>query len=70
MILRFNKLETKSEFLKISFDGMKFDEYLVSALKANGLEFTAEQCPDITKIVIKGAISELNSDTIDVKKIY
>lgn len=68
MILRFNKLETKSEFLKISFDGMKFDEYLVSALKANGLEFTAEQCPDITKIVIKGAISELNSDTIDVKK--
>ena len=56
MKIIFTKLETASEVLKISFDGGEtWEDHLTKDVKADGfISFTQEQCPDLTKIRIRG----------------
>ena len=60
MKLMFDKLRTSDGKVKISFDNeTTWTEYNVDDIKNTGIEFTEEDCPDLTKIRIAGAITKI-----------
>lgn len=68
MKMTFNKLITPSSTIEVSFDGgLTYTTYDVESCKTNGIVFTEEMCPDLTKISIKGKFKSF-SDTVDVVK--
>lgn len=62
MKLVFTKLETDANEIKVTFDGSTWRPYSVADIKRTGyIEFSEEDCPDLTKIKIKGKFARFNS---------
>ena len=61
MKLLFDKLKTSDGIVRVSFDGeVTWNEYNVSEVKDTGITFTEDDCPDLTKIRIAGAITKIS----------
>ena len=61
MKLLFDKLKTSDGIVRVSFDGeVTWNEYHVADVKDTGITFTEEDCPDLTKIRIAGAITKIS----------
>lgn len=62
MKLLFTKLETPSSEIKVTFDGVNYQTYNVDELKSIGyIEFTEDDCPDLTKIKVQGKFTTLSN---------
>ena len=61
MKLIFDKLRTSDGIVKVSFNnGNSWSQYNVSDVIDTGITFTEEDCPDLTKIRIAGAITQIS----------
>ena len=61
MKLIFDKLRTSDGIVKVSFNnGSSWSQYNVSDVIDTGITFTEEDCPDLTKIRIAGAITQIS----------
>ena len=68
MKLVFTKLETTESEIKVSFDGVNYKPYNVADIKSTGyLSFTEEECPDLTKIKVRGKLVSIGSIEVCVK---
>jgi len=62
MKLVFTKLETDANEIGVTFNGTTWRPYNVADIKRTGyIEFTEEDCPDLTKIRVKGKFASFNS---------
>jgi hypothetical protein len=62
MKLVFTKLETDANEIKVTFNGSIWRPYNVADIKKTGyIEFTEEDCPDLTKIRVMGKFASFNS---------
>ena len=67
MRLVFKKLRTPASTIKVSFDGETYRTYDVNTIKNQGyIEFTEQDCPDLTKLKIQGQFSTI--DSVEVNK--
>ena len=67
MRLVFKKLRTPASTIKVSFNGETYRTYDVNTIKNQGyIEFTEQDCPDLTKLKIQGQFSTI--DSIEVNK--
>ena len=61
MKLLFDKLKTSDGIVRVSFDDeVTWNEYNVADVKDTGITFTEDDCPDLTKIRIAGAITKIS----------
>ena len=56
MKLIFKTLVTSADTIQVSFDGVIYKFYDVENAKKNGILFTSNDCPDLTKININGSL--------------
>ena len=56
MKLILKTLVTSADTIQVSFDGVSYKSYDVENAKKNGILFTSDNCPDLTKISIKGSL--------------
>lgn len=71
MKIKFLKLDIKQDSLQVSFDGGKtFKYYKVEDIKTNnGIDFTEDDCDDLSKIVIKGRVKHLSNMQSEVSEL-
>ena len=61
MKIIFTTLKTVSPTIKVSFNhGQSWNTYNVNDVKENGITFTDEDCPDLSKILIQGQVTSIN----------
>lgn len=57
MKLIFKTLVTSADTIQVTSDGVSYKSYDVeNAKKKNGILFTSDNCPDLTKISINGSL--------------
>lgn len=74
MKIKFNKLDTQSDAIKVSFNGgISFKEYKISdimSIEGGGcIEFSDSECNDLTKIVIKGRIRTIKDIDSEITEL-